>query len=355
MFNEFIYTYYQWSVLFLVIAYVSGSPLMQLPCSSVILLLQCLAIRSSETFQVLGPGQALHAVSGEDLVLPCSLKPAISAEAMMVHWFRLNYQEQQRPSVHLYEDGRDQNNDQIQSFKGRTSLFKEELKRGNTSLKLSNTQVSDEGDYKCVVESKSHYDDAVVQIFIRGIGRTPFVSLEGYKRDGISLVCESEGWMPEPALDWLDAEGRSLTAEPTEVHWESDGFRVKRRLIIHENDSKRYTCRVSQRDDRWATDKDIVKEAMLHISGEWFIPLQPLEVPSSTARIIVICLAHTLTLIGGLLLFVLYRREYQRKLSTYENENRQLTGRVSHYGKAFLKSSLVNCAMPTLYKTFSPF
>lgn len=73
--------------------------------------------------------------------------------------------------------------------------------------------------------------------------------------------------MPEPALDWLDAEGRSLTAEPTEVHRESGGFRVKRRLIIHENNSKSYTCRVSQRDDRWATDKDIVKEAMLHISG----------------------------------------------------------------------------------------
>lgn len=96
----------------------------------------------------------------------------------MVHWFRLNYQEQQRPSVHLYEDGRDQNNDQIQSFKGRTSLFKEELKRGNTSLKLSDTHVSDEGDYKCVVESKSHYDDAVVQIFIRGeMNRNSTVSL----------------------------------------------------------------------------------------------------------------------------------------------------------------------------------
>lgn len=100
-----------------------------------------------------------------------------------------------------------------------------------------------------------------------GIGKTPLISLEDYKHDGICLVCESGGWKPEPVLDWLDSEGRSLTAKPTEMHRESDGFRVKRRLIIHKADTKYYTCRVSQKDERQTTEK-IMKEAMLRISSK---------------------------------------------------------------------------------------
>lgn len=73
--------------------------------------------------------------------------------------------------------------------------------------------------------------------------------------------------MPEPALDWLDSEGRNLTAEPAEVHRESDGFfRVKRWLIIRKADTKHFVCRVSQKDERQA--KEIVKEAILHISSK---------------------------------------------------------------------------------------
>lgn len=85
---------------------------------------------------------------------------------MTVEWFRLN--QEQESLVHLHKDGRDQNDKQIQSYKNITSLFKAELQRGNTSLKLSNVLVSDEGDYKCLIQSGDYYDDALVQIKIRG-------------------------------------------------------------------------------------------------------------------------------------------------------------------------------------------
>uniref|UniRef100_A0A3B1K2L8 Ig-like domain-containing protein n=1 Tax=Astyanax mexicanus TaxID=7994 RepID=A0A3B1K2L8_ASTMX len=100
----------------------------------------------AERFNVVGPDAPLVAEAGEDLVLPCSLQPNISAEGMMVEWLRTDLTD---GLVHLYKDYKDTNDDQIKTYRGRTALFKEELKKGNTSLKLSALQPSDEGSYKC--------------------------------------------------------------------------------------------------------------------------------------------------------------------------------------------------------------
>lgn len=112
-----------------------------------------------------GPDDPLGAVAGQDLVLPCFIKPNISAVDMRVEWFRLDKEDS---LVHLYNDQKDKNEKQAQSYSGRTSLFKQELKYGNTSLKLSALRVSDEGDYKCLVEYKSWYDDIIVQVIVEG-------------------------------------------------------------------------------------------------------------------------------------------------------------------------------------------
>ncbi|XP_036420110.1 uncharacterized protein LOC118803727 isoform X2 [Colossoma macropomum] len=114
----------------------------------------------SENVKVVGPAAPLVAEAGEDLVLPCSLQPNISAEDMVVEWTRPDTDS----LVHLYEDHADRYYDQIKSYRGRTALFKEELQKGNTSLKLSVVQTSDEGVYKCLVKSASWYDDITVNL-----------------------------------------------------------------------------------------------------------------------------------------------------------------------------------------------
>ncbi|XP_036418249.1 ribonuclease inhibitor-like isoform X4 [Colossoma macropomum] len=114
----------------------------------------------SENFKVIGPAAPLVVEAGEDLVLPCSLQPNISAENMMVEWIRPDTDS----LVHLYEDHGDRNDDQIDSYRGRTALFKEELQKGNTSLKLSAVQPSDDGAYKCSVQDKSYSDAITVHV-----------------------------------------------------------------------------------------------------------------------------------------------------------------------------------------------
>ncbi|XP_049326033.1 uncharacterized protein LOC111193460 isoform X2 [Astyanax mexicanus] len=138
-----------------------------------------LRIEVNVQFKVVGPAAPLVAVAGEDLVLPCSLQPSFSSEGMRVEWYRLH---QTDTLVHLYEDYKDRNGDQMESYRGRTALFKEELKKGNASLKLSALQPSDDGAYKCLIEYGLQYDDITLYVEVKGKG------FHGWK---ITIICIS--------------------------------------------------------------------------------------------------------------------------------------------------------------------
>uniref|UniRef100_A0A673N9I2 Ig-like domain-containing protein n=1 Tax=Sinocyclocheilus rhinocerous TaxID=307959 RepID=A0A673N9I2_9TELE len=184
----------------------------------------------SEQYKVVGPADPVFAVASEDVILPCSVKPNISV-------FRSD----------LYEDHEDRNTIQIQSYRGRTKLIHQELQRGNASLKLSSVQVSDEGRYKCFIQSKSWYDDTTVNVRVEAVGRPPVITVDGFDHSGgLHLQCESEGWYPEPDLQWLDSEGISLSSETTEKHRNTDRFSVKHTITVYERDSKIH-CRVKLR------------------------------------------------------------------------------------------------------------
>ncbi len=116
-------------------------------------------------YEVVGPAGPVLAVAGEDVILPCSVKPNISVVDMRVEWFRLDLKDS---LVHLYDDHVDENTDQIQSYRGRTELNHQELQRGDASLKLSSVRVSDEGRYKCFIQSKSWSDDTTVNVNVEG-------------------------------------------------------------------------------------------------------------------------------------------------------------------------------------------
>ncbi len=114
----------------------------------------------------MGPAGPVFAVAGEDVILHCSVKPNISVVDMRVDWFRLDLIDSQL--VHLYDDHVDRNTEQIQSYRGRTELNHQELQRGDASLKLSSVRVSDEGLYKCFIQSKSWSDDTTVNVSVEG-------------------------------------------------------------------------------------------------------------------------------------------------------------------------------------------
>ncbi|XP_047012430.1 butyrophilin subfamily 1 member A1 isoform X4 [Ictalurus punctatus] len=197
----------------------------------------------SEGLTVIGPEAPLDAVAGEDLVLPCFIKPNTSAVHMTVEWIRV---EDVVSLVHLYKDHEDRNEKQAQSYRGRTSLFKEELQKGNASLKLSSLRVSDEGKYKCLIEDKSWYDDITVHVTVKVLGSHPVITMESYDHSGgINLVCESRGCKPEPEVLWMNREGDTLPAGDTKIHRDTEGFSVKDRITVSDySESNMFYCRL---------------------------------------------------------------------------------------------------------------
>ncbi|XP_060730847.1 butyrophilin subfamily 2 member A2-like [Tachysurus vachellii] len=222
----------------------------------------------SEQLQVVGPEAPLVAVVGEDLVLPCFIKPNTSAVDMTVEWLRV---ERGVLLVHSYKDHEDINENQAQSYRGRTSLFKEQLQKGNTSLKLSALRVSDEGEYKCLVEDKSWYDDVTVHVTVEVQGSHPVITMESFDNSGgINLVCESRGWNPEPDVLWLDREGVTLTAEDTQIHRDTEGFNVKSRITVYDySDLDKFYCRLQQKHHMMETE--IIIDSKVFHAWKWIV------------------------------------------------------------------------------------
>ncbi|KAI5092857.1 butyrophilin-like protein 3 [Silurus meridionalis] len=206
-----------------------------------------------EELQVVGPADPLAAVAGKDFVLPCFIKPNTSAVDMTVEWLRLK---EETSLVHLYENHEDIYDNQAQPYRGRTSLFKEELQKGNASLKLLALRVSDEGKYKCLIEDKSWYDDITVYVTVEAQGSQPVIMMENYDNSGgIHLVCESRGWNPEPEILWLNKEGDTLPAEDTQIHRDTEGFSVKCSITVYDySDSNRFYCRLLQKHHMMETE-----------------------------------------------------------------------------------------------------
>uniref|UniRef100_A0AAZ1XW83 Ig-like domain-containing protein n=1 Tax=Oreochromis aureus TaxID=47969 RepID=A0AAZ1XW83_OREAU len=98
--------------------------------------------------EVIGPLQPVVALIGDDIILPCNLDPVMDAFDMAVEWARSDLDPR---FVLVWRDGVDLESKKHPSYTRRTSLFTDELKNGNISLKISKVKLSDEGTYKCFV------------------------------------------------------------------------------------------------------------------------------------------------------------------------------------------------------------
>uniref|UniRef100_A0A8C7T3A7 Ig-like domain-containing protein n=1 Tax=Oncorhynchus mykiss TaxID=8022 RepID=A0A8C7T3A7_ONCMY len=133
-------------------------------CFGILFISVSLITTGSSEVQVVGPADRVVALAGDDVILPCSLKPNVSAEDMAVEWTGLYLKTR---NVHLYRQGRDSNEEQFTSYRGRTSMFHEELKNSNFSLKLTRVTLSDAGSYRCFIPTlTSQVKNTTVQLFV---------------------------------------------------------------------------------------------------------------------------------------------------------------------------------------------
>ncbi|XP_067355780.1 uncharacterized protein [Channa argus] len=84
---------------------------------------------------------------GDAVILPCHLDPSISLSAFTVDWKRVDVNK----VVYSYRRGQKNPHDQMETYRHRTSINHEDLRRGNMTLLISSVQLSDSGRYKCFV------------------------------------------------------------------------------------------------------------------------------------------------------------------------------------------------------------
>lgn len=117
--------------------------------------------------KVVAPQNPVLGVVGDDLILPCYLKNNVSAVDMEVQWIV-----EGNRLVHHYKNLIDQTANLLPQYHNRTSLFKDELQRGNISLRLSSVRLSDTNTYTCYVKNGGGPVDAAFRVSIDGKRKT---------------------------------------------------------------------------------------------------------------------------------------------------------------------------------------
>uniref|UniRef100_A0A671TPY4 Ig-like domain-containing protein n=1 Tax=Sparus aurata TaxID=8175 RepID=A0A671TPY4_SPAAU len=218
--------------------------------------------------QLIAPSQPIVATVGDDIILPCHLKPEADVVAMTLEWTRpdLNH-----IFIHVRRSGQELLRSKHPSYKGRTSVSIDELKHGNVSLKLSKVKPSDAGRYQCYIPK---LDTGSVIELIVGAASSLVISLSGLdlNKGAVVLQCASSGWYPEPEVFWLDGEGNLLSAGPTEtVRGTDDLYTVSSRVTVEKRHSNSFTCRVQQNHINQS------RETKIHVPDDFF------EVQSSSS------------------------------------------------------------------------
>ncbi|KAM4816549.1 LOW QUALITY PROTEIN: butyrophilin subfamily 3 member A2-like [Urocitellus parryii] len=205
--------------------------------TSLLLLVQL----SMEQFQVVGPRHPIVAVLGEDAILPCTLVPAMNAENMELGWVRTTFSQ----PVLIYWNQREQTEEQMAEYRGRTSLVRDFLSEGQASMRIHKVQVFDNGKYTCFFRHGGFSEEADLELKVAGLGSDPQVHIEGPEEDGVRVVCKASGWFPKPQVQWRDLSGKKFPAL-FEAHTQDteELFSVEATLVVRDSSVGSVTCSV---------------------------------------------------------------------------------------------------------------
>ncbi|XP_056869703.1 HERV-H LTR-associating protein 2 isoform X2 [Takifugu flavidus] len=179
-------------------------------------------------------GESTVCVVGHRCILPCTFLPGRDT---LIHWMQMP----NKNITHSYYDNKDQLGSQIPSFQSRTSLFQDQISRGNASLLLMWVKVEDQGQYMCYsstdIDNSENFIELKVEALIRNVN---------IKQVNDTITCSSERIYPEPELSWSTNPPSPMRDPPKpEVQLMEDGLYKISSTIVKNSTALSYSCTVS--------------------------------------------------------------------------------------------------------------
>ncbi|XP_020384241.2 CD276 antigen-like [Rhincodon typus] len=175
----------------------------------------------SKGFEVLMPKEQVIVILNQDVVLECNF--TVTEESplknIVINWQLANTSK----VVHSYYYGRDQLNKQNPNYSGITSLFPEEFKSGNASLRLEGVKLKHSGKYQCYVSTASGSGEEIITVVLAAFYSEPRLIIK-QKPSSTSLTFESSGY-PKADISWYIGDNKDASfLSNTSYRQDADGL-----------------------------------------------------------------------------------------------------------------------------------
>uniref|UniRef100_A0A3B5KUR8 Ig-like domain-containing protein n=1 Tax=Takifugu rubripes TaxID=31033 RepID=A0A3B5KUR8_TAKRU len=177
-------------------------------------------------------------VVGQRCILPCTFLPGGDT---LIRWIQMS----NNKCVHLYHDNKDQLESQIPSFQSRTSLFQDQISRGNASLLLMWVKVEDQGRYTCYTSTDIDNSENYVIVFFwtNSHRRCSFFFVFAALIRNVNI---KQRIYPKPELSWSTNPPSPMRDPPKpEVQLMEDGLYNISSTIVKNSTALSYSCTVS--------------------------------------------------------------------------------------------------------------
>uniref|UniRef100_UPI00398F1F1B CD276 antigen-like n=1 Tax=Pristiophorus japonicus TaxID=55135 RepID=UPI00398F1F1B len=190
----------------------------------------------SDAFDVAVPKATLIGIHSQSIVLGCSftVNGSSSLEHMIITWHRTESNE----VVHSYYYGKDQLSQQSEQYSGRTSLFPEEFKHGNVSLKLERVRAADAGQYMCFVSSQKGRSKGTISLRFAAYYKDPQLLVK-LQPPSVTFILKSQGY-PGASVLWYCVEDKNVLLKPNISLIEGEDGLYSLQIILQVDNTKTY-------------------------------------------------------------------------------------------------------------------
>ncbi|XP_034153693.2 CD276 antigen-like [Pangasianodon hypophthalmus] len=201
-----------------------------------------------------------------DCVLPCK-----SMYHDIIKW----YKDGTENAVHTFNNNKDHLEYQDAAFRGRTSLFTDQISQGNVSLLLRMVRVEDEGIYTC--HTSSSFEDLEIIVWLDVKAPIKRVDIKFTDKE---ITCNTSKVYPKPIISWYEIPSLQ-TNITTETHKDDQGLFSLKSIFTYEQDEQSdtnrnqsvkqitiYTCSISFEDKSQTYTASLRQEKVDIYSGQ---------------------------------------------------------------------------------------